>query len=355
MTLTEMLVVISIVILLLAIMVTALASFTHTSRVDSAADTLASAFREARYYAMSHNVPTVPVIVRDRKGHFTIMYAARALNFRGQMRVTQNPPISYVATSTTASGWTMYRQSVDLPLLQKGAFVYMVGTATMDLNKINPSGTNYDRYFEMLYLKVTPPADVRLINDSSQYRYDVLMRGVHNTAMGDFYGYYNSGLGADGFVVVSGAQSEETVSQANARDYTLTGYTLPEHVFVDQVTKADDPGTIGEGPVFATVTAQAAIFQEGGMFLPNGGKYEPSRNYPVFLPIFQPDGRVSSTSTSTGTLDDARGFPNVKYRDQTLRIIDKVTREARYVTIRTGNGQTVVSNKLPDGYGTPGD
>ena len=71
-TLTELLVVLSIMIVLLAIMVPALGAFQHTSRVIAASDTLAQVFREARYHAMRESVPVVPVILRDKKGKFTI-------------------------------------------------------------------------------------------------------------------------------------------------------------------------------------------------------------------------------------------------------------------------------------------
>jgi Tfp pilus assembly protein FimT len=48
-TLTELLVVISIMIILMAILVPALGAFTHTSRVVAAADSVATPLRQARF------------------------------------------------------------------------------------------------------------------------------------------------------------------------------------------------------------------------------------------------------------------------------------------------------------------
>src|SRR4051794_25654 len=91
-SLTEMLVVLSIMVILMAVLIPALGAFTHTSRVISAADTLAKVFREARYYAMSNSVPVVPVILRDRDGQFSVTYAAKCMQFRGTLKNSDAAP-----------------------------------------------------------------------------------------------------------------------------------------------------------------------------------------------------------------------------------------------------------------------
>src|SRR5471032_638735 len=80
-SLTEMLVVLSIMLILIAVLIPALGAFTHTTRVMVAADTLAKVFREARFTAMSEGVPVVPIILRDRHGNFRVTYAKKTLEF----------------------------------------------------------------------------------------------------------------------------------------------------------------------------------------------------------------------------------------------------------------------------------
>ena len=105
--------------------------------------------------------------------------------------------------------------------------------------------------------------------------------------------------------------------------------------------------------MYCTVTAQAAIFRENSLMLYWGGKYEPWDYYPDFLPIFMPDGRVSG-----GRVINRLGGPEInrsaksKYRDQTVRVRDMVTHEARFVTVEAG-GQVVVSTRLPPRIGMP--
>src|SRR6185436_1718770 len=105
----------------------------HTSRVDTDADLVSKAFREARYFAMSHNVSVIPIILRDSKKRFRIVYGARALNFKGSLDSSATP--TYSPGSGTSGAWTLWRQSADvLDTLEKGAFVLMVGTSNLDLN-----------------------------------------------------------------------------------------------------------------------------------------------------------------------------------------------------------------------------
>ena len=342
-TLTELLVVISIFVILMAIFVPALGTFAHTSRVIAAADTVAVALREARYHAMSNNVPVVPLILRDRKGRFTITYARKALNFSGTLSSAQTAPINFLAPQNV--GWTMLRQSMDAPQLERGAFIYMLGCPYSDLN--NPTSYYYPPA-ELMYVKATRPADPRLVNDSAQYSYVVQMRGVHNTSLRS----YVSALGdkTEGFIVVGGMQTDDVVGVTDARDYTLGGFTLPEFIAMDQIPKIDAPGASKEGPVIVTVTAQAALFQEEGMLFSWGGKYPPkdersvAENYQIFRPIFLSDGRVTM-----GNHRDTLGGFEAANLDQTLRIFDTYTREALYITLRAANGQVVISKSKPSG------
>src|SRR5262249_6059677 len=123
-SLTEMLVVLSIMIILMAVLIPALGAFTHTTRVIAAADTLAKVFREARFLAMSEGVPTVPIILRDRNGKFRVTYAKKALQFRGTLLKTQGAPITFLPANVgvTAQPWTMVKQETDLRKLMGGAF-----------------------------------------------------------------------------------------------------------------------------------------------------------------------------------------------------------------------------------------
>jgi len=338
-TLTELLVVLAIMVILMGLMVSALGAFTRTSTVDTAADTLRSAFVEARNCALKNGVPTMPIILRTRDGKYTVVHGTQAMRLNVAFTADQAVPVVYKppAPATVASGFSLYRQSADLPKLQVGAYV-MLMAGMPDLNEIPKA----QAYHELVYMRATPPDNPALLNDSSQYTYEILRRGIHNTAQG---GYYN---GTDGFLIVNATDTAEVPTDAEARDYTLSGIDLPDNIIIDQVTPADAPGAQREGPVYATITAEAALFYEDGQFLAHGGKYETPRYYPVFRPIFMPSGNVSVglghnqlggqeliRSTFTGTAD------------QTLRVFDKTTHEARYITIRSSNGQVVISRKPP--------
>jgi prepilin-type N-terminal cleavage/methylation domain-containing protein len=354
-TLTELLVVISIMVILMTIMASALGAFTHTSRVDMAANTLATAFREARFYAMSKNVKVIPIVLRDTEDRLTVVYAAKALHFRGTLAASEDPPLTYAPAEekVTQNPWTLTLKGLDGSALMDGAFVYMVGAPTLDLNNLGAS----QAYYELMQMKVTPPANTVNLNDSSQYTYEILARGVHNTARGTFNSTTSTAmLGVDGYVVVSGSNTGEDIPQIDARDYTLSGFSLPEDVKVDQVPSVESAGVVG--PVQATIIAQAAIFQEEGSLLPDGGKHLPADHFPVFLPIFMPDGRVG-TAIGTDLLGglEVRHYGKAPFADRTLRVTDLVTREERFITI-TLNGMVYVSREVPAGYmredGDPG-
>jgi prepilin-type N-terminal cleavage/methylation domain-containing protein len=341
-TLTELLVVLSILVILLAILVPALSGFLHTSRVVAAADTLAAFFRQARFAAMDRKVPVVPIILRDRNCRYTAVYAAQVASFKGQLTAATNPPITYAPAPV--SQWSLTRQSLDLPHLQKGAFVFWLGAPTLDLNNLAAP----QPWHEIMYLRATPPADPQRLNESSKYTYEILLRGVHNTARGEFTKASQKGGNADVYMVISGTNIDESaVGTADARDFTLAsiGVNLPEHIVIDQVPAAEVAAT-REGPVCATVTAQCAIIREQSMFVAGGGQYEVSNRYPVFMPIFMPDGRVSGgLSRSTLAASEAdRSWTG--YVGQTIRVFDTNTREARFITIRSG-GQVMITSKLP--------
>ncbi|MCZ7647647.1 MAG: prepilin-type N-terminal cleavage/methylation domain-containing protein [Planctomycetota bacterium] len=353
-TLTELLVVISIMIILMAIMASALGAFTHTSRVDAAADTVATALREARYHAMSKNVSVLPVFLRDRKGKQTIVYAAKALSYRGNLAASgatvtddgQSAPIP----------WTMTREAIDSANFKQGAFVYMVGTNTLDLDGSmpsvdkdgNPTPGSAQAYYEMMYIRVTVDGDYP--NDSSRWKYEILGRGVHNTAFGTFnYQTTNYG-GADGYVVVSSGINTNYAfaDEDEAREFTLSGFALPDHIVVDQAPALDKPSDY-DSRVMGTLTAQAGMFHERALVSGGGfGVHMPADWYPIFLPIFQPDGRVTSgrSRSSLGSLDVPGGARYGMY-DLTLRVLDTVSREARFVTVRLASGQVFVSLKVP--------
>lgn len=359
-TLTELLVVISIMVILMAIMASALGAFTHTSRVDAAADTLVSAFREARFYAMSKNVNVLPIILRDQKGKHTIVYGARALNFRGSLAAADAPPQSY---SGASNPWTMYREELDGASLANGAFVYMVGSNTLDLNDL----TSDQAYFEMTYMKVTPPASAMERGDSSKWTYDIIGRGIHNTAYGTFNFTTTNYGGADGYVVVSGTGANYTFgTEAQMRDFTLSGFNLPDHIVVDQAPMLDKPSAYEER-VAGILHAYAGRFYEDALLAPSMDPSEqhfPKEWYPLFLPIFQPDGRVKTspnTSFLGGLEEDTGAISGI--RNMVLRVVDTVTREQRYVVIGgskdgQGGGSTgaiYVSMTLPKRYGKGGE
>lgn len=382
-SLTEMLVVLAIVVILMTILVPALSAFAHTSRVIGAADTIAKVFREARYRAMNEGVPTVPVILRDRVGKYTLTYASKAMTFRGVLpRIPlsgSTPPLTYLPATVGSFGgagvfsganpqpFSMFRPQVDGSKLAHGAFVYWVGTPTLNIADPSPatlSGLN-QAYYEMMYMSAIPPADPAMTMDSSQYTYNILMRGVHNTAPGNFdpsnqyLGGVNSGA-VDIYIVETGTNGNEAsagTSLTTWRDVTVPGFYLPDQVAIDQVTGADQPGQwnnafiggsledIKDGPVFATVTAQARAYYEGS-FATGGGVYEDATYFPIFMPVFMPDGKVRSV----GGRSDIGGIaidPSVKSGiiDYTIRVVDTVSREYRYITIRA-SGQVVVSTQL---------
>src|SRR6185436_7682587 len=130
--------------------------------------------------------------------------------------------------------WTLWRQSADvLDTLEKGAFVLMVGTSNLDLN----SSGSQDAYYELLQMQVTPQLDAfgHPTNDSSQYTYKIMARGVNNTAPGTYNPTTTNWGGVDGYVIVSGSNSAETLTPAEARDFTLTGFgPLHDNVIIDQ-------------------------------------------------------------------------------------------------------------------------
>ena len=344
-TLTEMLVVLSILFILMAIFIPAFGVFSHTSRVHAAADTLATALRQARYYAMSNNVPVVPIILRDRKCHYTIKYGYQALEFSGTLLNTENTPLVY---GPPANPWTMSRESLDAPQLARGSFVYMLGKPRLDLNKVG-AAYSYITYNELIYLKATPPANPLSTGDSSLYTYEILMRGVHNTCRSKFSAMWSNSSNqtagaAQGYIVVTATNTNEpNLASAEARDYTVPGFALPEYIAIDQIPKADAAGAAKEGPVYATVTADGALFQEEGMLFSWGGKYNSDPvSYETFQPIFMPAGNVTLGSNRI-----ALAAASSKNTDQTLRVLDLQTREALYVTIRCGNGQVFISKDKP--------
>jgi type II secretory pathway pseudopilin PulG len=266
-TLTELLVVLSIMVVLLGILAPALGTFSHTSRVIASADTLSSMFRQARFYAMSQKMPVVPMILKNQKGDYTAVYAAKIGSFKGSFGA--NEPFkdwTPAVAGAVSNPFSLSRQSKDLPKLEKGAFVFWVGAPTLNLNLRD----SLQPYYELMFMQVTPPADERLINDSSQYTYRVIKRGLHNTAYGQYDRTRTDGV--DLYMVIGSEVDQSEVaglSQDDARAYTISGISLPNHITVDVAENS-------EGRVLCAVTAQAAVFQEKSFGGWAGEKYPPT-------------------------------------------------------------------------------
>jgi Tfp pilus assembly protein FimT len=353
-TLTELLVVLSIMIVLVSILAPAMGAFAHTSRVVAAADSLASMFRQARFYAMSHRVQVIPMIMKDTKDNFSAVYAAQAGTYKG-VDSTFVTDCSPSATTNKRYRYALTRQAQDLPQLQKGAFVFFIpvsGAADLNVN-IPDMAPDPNSWFELMFMRVTPTDPAR-INDSSTYRYEILKRELHNTAKGAWFANRKEDVVI--YMVISGTKIDPAevtgLSAAAARDYTISGLSLPNKIVLDVVTNA-------AGQVCAPVTAQAAIFREKSFAGWAGARYPPSGwdpafnpqlpdHFPIFLPIFMPDGRVldGKYKSGIGSVDANRSAAS-GIQGQTLRVMDSVSREALYVTVRSG-GQVEVSKKLPD-------
>ena len=164
---TELLVVISIMIIMLSLMASTLGAFKHTSNVDASAHTLATAFREAKFHALNRNVPVIPIILRDQEGRFTCVYAAKALHFRGTLTARQKAPIKWkpARATRTANPWTLTAKGADRERLIQGAFVLLVGAGTLDLNNTGAA----QAYYELVQMKVTLPKNPAKLNNSSSY------------------------------------------------------------------------------------------------------------------------------------------------------------------------------------------
>ncbi|MCK6474005.1 MAG: prepilin-type N-terminal cleavage/methylation domain-containing protein [Planctomycetes bacterium] len=344
-TLVELLVVIAIIMILMAIMASALGAFAHTSRVEAASGTLATMFREARYYAMARNVNVMPMILRDTKGNFTGVYAAHALKFNGSLGQAEAAPITYppAVAGSTSSPWSFVRRTVANDM-EDGAFAIIVGGASLDLNDLNAA----QPYYEMVYMKMTPPADPNRKTDASQYTYEIMARGVHNTKVGTFDFTTMGYGGADVYVIVSATNVNATVGPANARDYALSGINIPDHVIVDQVPSAEIPGD--PGPVAATVNAVATHVVDQSVLAMGGGAgvYPPKPTGPLFQPIFTPDGHVQ-IGPGANVLGGLEAVARVQYALLPLRVMDTITREKRYVVVRMADGQVFVSSAMPKG------
>lgn len=349
-TLVELLVVIAIIMILMAIMASALGAFAHTSRVEAASGTLATMFREARYYAMARNVNVMPMILRDTKGNFTGVYAAQALKFNGSLGEADTAPITYppAVPGNQSSPWTFVRRTVANDL-EDGAFAIMVGGASLDLNDMNAAQT----YYEMVYMKMTPPADPNMKSDASQYTYEIMARGVHNTKVGTFDFTTMGYGGADVYVVISATNVNATVGPANAREYALSGINIPDHVIVDQCPSAEIPGD--PGPVAANVNAFAMKTVDESILAMGGGSglYPPKAYNVLFQPIFTPDGHVTM-GPGANVLGGLESTGRIHYDLLALRVLDTITREKRYILIRMADGQVFVSTKLPATYTTDG-
>lgn len=345
-TLVELLVVIAIIMILMAIMASALGAFAHTSRVEAASGTLATMFREARYYAMARNVNVMPMILRDTKGNFSGVYAAQGLKFNGSLSASDAAPVTYppAVPGNQSSPWSFVRRTVANDL-EDGGFAIIVGTASLDLNDLNAA----QPYYELVYMKMTPPADSNMKSDASQYTYEILARGVNNTKVGTFDFTTMGYGGADLYVVVSATNVNATVGPANARDYALSGINLPDHVIVDQCPSAEIPGD--PGPVAATVNAYAAKTVEESILSMGGGTglYAVKEMNPLFQPIFTPDGHVRM-GPGANVLGGLEAVGRMQYDLLTLRVMDTITREKRFVVVRMADGQVWVSNKMPTGY-----
>lgn len=348
-TLVELLVVLAILAILIGVMASALGAFTHTSRVEAAAQTLCEFYRSARYQAMKQSVNVLPMLLRDKQGRVTGVHAEMALRFNGSLTAGEAAPVVYppAVKGSLSSPWSFTRRAAAASLAE-GGFAFVIGAATLDLNDLSMP----QAYPELVYLKATPPAKKSMLNDASQYRIEILARGVHNTRVGTFDSTTTGYGGADLYVISTAANANANVTPANAADYALSGVNLPDHIAVDMAPAFEGTGTAGA--LCATVTAQAAIFRDrSALSVGGGGLYEPARYMPLWMPVFTPDGHVTGGPGGPG-LGGLEAKPSA-YRDLTLRVMDTITREVRYITIRCSDGQVFVSAKLPPAYGMSGD
>ena len=211
---------------------------------------------------MNEGVPVVPIILRDRQGNFRVTYAKKTLQFRGTLLRTAGAPQTWLPANpgVTSQPWSLVRQEVDLKKLMGGAFVYWVATPTLNIHDPTqfPGGTGptvslgapSQAYYEMMYMNVVPKLDAfgnpdpMYLADTSKYTYNVLMRGCHNTALGNFdplqsWGgamylanftqYFGMNRGsADVYMVTMGSNTNEIASNAtDARDTKVPGFDLP--------------------------------------------------------------------------------------------------------------------------------
>ena len=358
-TLTELLVVIAIMVILMAIMGAALGTFAHTSRVDAGAETLANAFREARWLAMSRNVPVTPVIMRDVDGRYSVSYAARMLNFRGELKRSDTPPRKWPLVADGENPWSMYRESLDAAELEQGAFVLLAGAPAINLDE---ALADKDLpYYEIVYMNVEPPDKIEDRTDSTKFKYNLLMRGVHNTRWGEFSaasvlaatqsdgaGGLHSFQGIDGYVFLDATgeiKNADSMTKEEMQRMTLSSaeFLLPEFVQIDQVPSLIDVANeedLDKRRVGATITYEAAYFKEDSSAVAGAGfTYPPPWAFPVFFPVFMPDGSVTYWADQDDLLQTDLGGTRLQMhqtQSYTVRLQDTVTQEARYITITLG-------------------
>jgi prepilin-type N-terminal cleavage/methylation domain-containing protein len=394
-TLLELLIVTTIIAILIAVFLPSLGLFLHTSRVMAGADTIANVLREARFEAMGKSTPTTVVFLRDQNGKFTVAMGTQAL--------TMAPPNADEAdilgvgngtqysnySSSTGFNWLMTRPWADAATFRNGVFIYLMGTP--DFNNDSAYDSQYDDGAppvigsEVLLLQAVPASEsLADLNNYATYTWFDRANAVHNTmsnlnSFGDEFqirfGYILQTAGPE-------VMATDLSSATAARGYCVGGYVLPDHVAVDQIPPVDY-GQWGDcpngqqlgrnGPVYVTINAENALYHEQGIMMQGGGHYLPLNWFSgnttknagtdggatdvsnvwgsdlgplmpttLFQPIFLPDGRVTH-----GTLYGYSCAPDWENQDQTVRVIDTISREAVYVTVQCDTGTPFISKSPP--------
>ena len=391
MTRIEWLVVLSIMVILCAIIVLTLSGVMRASRVVAATDVLAAAFRRCRFIAMEQNTPTMPVILRHRGGQYSVVCAIKSLAFNGELKRADKPIITYLPVESCQSGglWALTRPAQDLRQLQKGAFVFWVGRPSQELNGMANARDNC----EMMFMRVKPNNHSTFEDDFAKRTYEILNRGVYNTAMCEFTQETPNAHAADVYMIVSDGQAENTLNDGKEEEqsaFSAVGVNLPDCMAIDKMIVADEqPEALAHDAITSASCdgRKQSVRGDCERDLRDNGKRESltasslcskGEETLIFLPIFIPKGcladetrrnasatifqsslqKTNCNSYSTSIGKQTAGVINAC--EQTVRVMDMITREARYVTIKSGGegdsggGEVVISAQLPSLRGLNG-
>lgn len=178
---------------LLGLMGSALGLFVQTYPVDAAAETLALAFREAHGFALSRQVPVLPLLLHDRAGRLTVAYAAKVLRLEGSLEAG-------TVAGRLEPAWELLRKERLAGDLEKGALVALLGAS--ELRPGEPG-------VEVVVLTQTPRG------------FALLTRGIHQTEP------VRIQPGVEGYLVVSGTECPAAPYPPDGSLFSLEGYRIP--------------------------------------------------------------------------------------------------------------------------------